>query len=116
MENVFSPCLTSSSSKMSNVSYLALSSLRMPTKVRLKPHRGALGDPFIKTMIFDLLIKAIKRDSRLDPSESVLDVTETILEDASFTFLVNDVTSAPPTTSTICLFKNKIQVGASDTL
>lgn len=68
-------------------------------------------------MIFDLLIKAFKRDSRsFDPSESVLDVTETILEDASLTFLVNDVTSAPPTTSTICLFKNKIQVGASDTL
>lgn len=66
-------------------------------------------------MISDLLIKAFKRDERSsDPS--VLDVTETILEDASLTFFVNDVTSAPPTTSTICLFKNKIQVGASDTL
>ena len=66
-------------------------------------------------MITDLLIKAFKRDERSsDPS--VLDVTETILEDASLTFLVNDVTSTPPTTSIICLFKNKIQVGASDTL
>ena len=49
-ENVFRPCLTSSSARILKNPYRTFFSLKIPTKVRENPHWGADGVPFINNM------------------------------------------------------------------
>mmetsp|Transcript_13027 Transcript_13027/g.27744 ORF Transcript_13027/g.27744 Transcript_13027/m.27744 type:complete len:204 (+) Transcript_13027:596-1207(+) len=63
-ENSLSPCRTSSSVRMSKVSNWIFSSCRISTICRLKPHRGASADPFMKSMTGDLRVSALSRACR----------------------------------------------------
>jgi len=60
-----SPCRTSSSSRMSKLPNLTPCSCRITTIWREKPHFSAPGEPFMKTMMGSLLIRASSLDSRV---------------------------------------------------
>ena len=60
-EKTFKPCLTSSSANILKKPYRTPFSRRRPTRVRLKPHWGALGVPFINSMTGAALTSSARR-------------------------------------------------------
>ncbi len=97
---------------MSKVSNLTFSSFKMETKVLLKPQRGASGEPFINTIIGDLLTKAFSLSSILfDSMFGELVIKEPNLKEFCLTLLTSFCTSAPSMRSISFLFDNRIQVG-----
>lgn len=63
-EKVFRPCLTSSSARILKKPYRTFFSRRMPTIVREKPHWGADGVPFMKSMTGAALTSLARRSLR----------------------------------------------------
>lgn len=90
-----------------------LTSLKIDTKVRLNPHLGVSGDPFIKTMTGALFISVFNLALRSCSAELTagLDDNGETLNAFCLTFLVKSGTSAPLMVSSGLPDENNMHVG-----
>ena len=67
-ENSFNPCLTSSSARILKNPYRTPFSRSKPTVCREKPHCGAEGVPFMKSITFAAFVRVLRRVLRSSSS------------------------------------------------